>query len=164
MKISIFTDASIEFTRGAGGFAFYIGCVNGKLQKSGILKTTTTNIALAELHCIANALYTLKHSKFEPIGKVWVFTDNAASAYILENYSRGFKESELRSVVEEIRFLAMEICLREGKSIREVRTIFTFQHIKAHTGKKDRMSEINAWCDKNAKMYMKRSLNKLNKK
>jgi ribonuclease HI len=164
MKISIFTDASIEFTKGAGGFAFYIGCINGKLQKAGTLKAVTTNICLAELHCIANALYTLKHSKFKPISKVWLFTDNKASSDMLENNFRGFREPELRDVVEEIRFLCMEICLRENKSIRDVKTMFTFQHIKAHTGKKDRMSEINAWCDKNAKMYMKRALNKLSKK
>ena len=162
MKISIFTDASIEAASGAGGFAFYIGCVNGKLQKAGTLKAHCDNIALAELHCIANALYTLKHSKFKPISKVWIFTDSLIAVNVLEGKVPPFKKG--LEVIDEIKFLMMEICLRECKLIRDVKKMFVFEHVKAHTKGKDRKSEINAWCDKNARIYMKRSFNKLRDK
>jgi len=52
MKISIFTDASLEHTYGVGGFAFYIGCQVGKIQKAGSLKDVlakNNGVNIAEL-------------------------------------------------------------------------------------------------------------------
>lgn len=150
MKVSIFTDASV--VQNHCGYAFYIGCTAGKIQKAGKLKIRTTNVLIAEMHCIANALHTLKHSKFNPITKVWIYSDSLMSIYAINDAIR-LKDNEHRAVVDEIRFLMMEICLRENRSIRDINKMFSLNHIKAHTGKSDKLSKINQWCDVNARYY-----------
>lgn len=153
MKISIFTDASL--TGDNGGYAFYIGCRTGKLQKAGKLKEHTTNIMYAEMYSIANALYTLKNSKFTPISVVWLYSDRKDVIDVLNGDKPIFKKTQSRKIYEEIKFLMMEICIREGKSIRYVDKMFNFNHITAHTGADDIKSKINAWCDENARRYAK---------
>lgn len=143
---------------GKAGFGFYIGCSAGMMKKSGKLKVDTKNVAQAELHCIANALYALKHSKFVPITKVWLWCDNQASVDNITGNSRGFKNPELRKVIDEIHFLMMEICLREGKSIRAIDTMFEVSHIKGHTGNADKLSVIQKWCDVNARKCTKQTV------
>lgn len=157
MKVSIFTDASVRFKN--CGYAFYIGCKIGKLQKAGKLKIRTDNVDLAELHCIANAVYTLKHSKFNPIDKVFIYCDNANCVTALHS-KLAFKNDENRKVVDEIHFLMMEVCIKHGKTMRDIDSFFEISHIKAHTGQNDIFSKINAWCDKNAKLYSKSGLPK----
>lgn len=155
MKVSVFTDASVQPTTRKAGFAFYIGCKTGKLMKAGKLKTATSDALIAELHCIANALHTLKLSQFTGITKVWLFSDSAMSVDILSGTAREFSDKKKRVVVREIEFLMIEICMKNGFSLRDVHAFFTIKHIKAHTGKGDRYSRINAWCDRNAKEYTK---------
>jgi ribonuclease HI len=152
MKVSIFTDASVRFKW--CGDAFYIGCRIGKIQKAGRLKVRTNKTDLAELHCIANAVYTLKHSKFTPIDKVFIYCDSASSVNVLNGLAR-FVDEEKRKVVDEIHFLMIEVCVKHGKTMRDLDTFFEVSHIKAHTGKDDIFSKINDWCDKNAKLYSK---------
>lgn len=152
MKVSIFTDASI--VENNCGYAFYIGCKSAKIQKAGKLRKSNINITLAELHCIANAVYTLKHSKIDPVTKIFIYTDNSQCVDALNKDAR-FKDAETRSVVDEIHFLMMEICVKHGMSIRYIYKMFSINHIKAHTGKTDIMSKINHWCDVNARKYAK---------
>lgn len=151
MKISIFTDASVR--NPICGYAFYIGCRTGKLQKAGKLKYEGGDTIMAELHALANALFTLKHSKFAPISKVWIYCDQAQVVKVINGSHRGFKSEEHRKVIDECHFLMMEICMREGKSIRDIEEMFSVNHIKAHTGNTDILSKINHWCDYNAKLY-----------
>lgn len=151
MKISIFTDASVR--NPICGYAFYIGCRTGKLQKAGKLKYEGRDTGIAELHCVANALFTLKHSKFAPITKVWLYCDRMDVVDNLNGANRGYKNIELRKVIDECHFLMMEICMREGRSIRDMEEMFSVNHIKAHTGNTDILSRINHWCDYNAKLY-----------
>lgn len=155
MKVSIFTDASVHSELQKAGFAFYIGCQAGKIQKAGKLKVETSNSTTAELHCIANAVYTLLHSKFTPITKVFIYSDSKGCLNAITGESRSFKEKEVRKVLDEINLLMMEICLKHGKSIRSVNTFFELIHVKAHTRKKDKLSQINDWCDQNARRYMR---------
>lgn len=158
MKVSIFTDASVRFLN--CGYAFYIGCRQGKIQKAGKLKMKSAFVDLAELHCLANAIYTLKHSKFSPVSKVFIYCDNKTVVEAL-NGTALFKDEQKRKVVDEIKFLMMDICLKHGKTLRDVDTFFEVIHIKAHTGNTDVFSKINAWCDKNAKLYSYRKPNKI---
>lgn len=161
MIVSVFTDASVLFKN--CGYAFYIGCKMGKLQKAGRLKARTSKVDLAELHCIANAIYTLKHSKFTPIDKVFVYCDNAQCVGVLNGDMR-FSDPDKRKVIDEIHFLMIEVCIKNGKTMRDIDTFFSVNHIKAHTGNADIFSKINDWCDKNAKLYSNnKSLKKLKK-
>lgn len=155
MKVTIITDASVILETGKAGYGFYIGCGTGMIKKAGKLKVDTRSSSQAELHCIANALHTLKHSKFAPITKVWLWCDSESAVDNITGNSRGFKTPELRKVVDEIHFLMMEICLREYKSIRAIDTMFEVAHIKGHTGNADKLSVIQNWCDVNARKYAK---------
>ena len=157
MKVSIFTDASVNIELRKAGYAFYIGCQIGKIQKAGKLKIETNVSTTAELHCIANAVYTLLHSKFSPITKVFIYSDSKNCIDCITGNSRSFKDIEVRRVLEEINFLMIEVCIKHGKPIRSIKTFFELIHVKAHTKRTDKISQINDWCDKNAKKYMRLS-------
>lgn len=150
MKISIFTDASVRFKW--CGYAFYIGCRMGKIQKAGRLKVRTSKSDLAELHCIANAIYTLKHSKFGKIENVHIYSDSESAVMALNGLSR-FADEEKRKAIDEIHFLMIEVCVKHGKTMRDIDDFFKVTHVKAHTGASDIYSRINDWCDKSAKQY-----------
>lgn len=151
MKISIITDASC--IGNSSGFAFYIGCTAGKIQKAGKLKTETGNISIAEMHCLANALHTLKFCKFKPVTSVHVYMDAIITVDYMNDKSRGFKGDEHKRIQDEIFFLMLDICIANGHPIRSVNKIFYYHHIRAHTGNKDKLSLINNWCDVNARKY-----------
>lgn len=164
MRLSIFTDASVDHRSETAGFAFYIGCKEGKIQKAGKLKVETKKSHVPELHCIANALYTLLHSKFAGVTSVYIYTDSQISINAISLENRTFKRDEIANVVTEIDFLMMEICLKYGKSIRSVKTFFKLNHVRAHTYNTDKLSVINNWCDENAKKYMRLAVKEKNKK
>lgn len=155
MIVSIFTDASVNSQLEKAGFAFYIGCKAGKIQKAGKLKIDTGECTTAELHCIANAVYTLLHCKFEPITKVFIYSDSKGCLNAISGESRSFRSKEVRDVLKEINILMMEICLKHGKSIRQVNSFFELAHVKAHNKKQDKLSIINSWCDHNSRKYMR---------
>lgn len=71
----------------------------------------------------------------------------------MNNKSRGMKGDEQKRVQDEIFFLMLDICIQNGHPIRNVYDIFCFNHIKAHTGNKDKLSQINHWCDINCRKY-----------
>lgn len=160
MKLSVFTDASVDNTNSTGGYAFYIGCVKGMIKKAGILKGPIINATQGELSCIANAIHTLKYCKFKPITSVVVYSDLLHAVQLMNGDARSFKNKELRDIVDQINFLMLEVCIQEKINIRQVKTFFTFKHVNAHTGRKDKLSIINNWCDQEAVKYRKKALNK----
>jgi ribonuclease HI len=151
MLITINTDAS--WRERHAGYAFWIVCDAGKIQKAGKIKKLVDNSAIAEMMCIANALHTLKHSRFSEITKVIINTD---SQHCIDRLGIGAKFKD--SSTDECLFTMMEICLKLGKSIRDMHSIFEFRHVKAHSGKKDSRSFVNEWCDREAKKYSKELL------
>jgi ribonuclease HI len=163
MKITLITDASVNSQYHRCGYGFYIGCAEGKLQKAGLLRLRSRDVVMAELHCIANGLHTLKHSKFKPVSAVWIWCDNLHCVNIISGEQRGFRDPEHRKVTDEIWFLMMEICMGNGKTIRDVDAMFKIQHVKAHTGREDKISKINEWCDQNARKYVKGAVTKAKK-
>lgn len=160
MLVTVNTDAS--YRSGAAGYAFWIVCDAGKLQKAGEIKNKVAGINDAELMCIANAIHTLKHSKFKGIEKVIINTDSQTSIDFLSGKSRPKYSSPISNIVDETYFNMLEVCLKYGKSIRQVKQVFEFRHVKAHSGKKDSRSYVNDWCDKEAKKYCKQAYLKSN--
>lgn len=153
MLVTINTDAS--FKDGFGGYAFWIVCDAGKIQKAGMIKNKANTSTDAETMCIANAIHTLKHSRFSGVTKVIINTDSKESINLLTGKSRCKAANPLFKVVEECMFNMMELCLKLGLSIREVDKLIEFRWVKAHNGKKDARSFVNDWCDKEAKKYCK---------
>lgn len=151
MLATINTDAS--FKDGYAGYAFWIVCDAGKIQKAGEIKKKVGGSTDAEAMCITNAIHTLKHSRFNEVRKVIINTDSQSSIDLLTGKTRGSASSEIVKAIDECRLLMMEFCLQIGKSIRDVDKVFELRHVKAHTKKKDSRSFVNEWCDKEAKKY-----------
>lgn len=160
MNLTINTDASFREDLQIGGFAFWIVTDQGKIQKAGELSGNVKTSTHAELQSIGNALHTLKHSKFKGITKVYLNTDSKDAIAFL-NKEAYPKCKELRRNLDECNFLMMEICIKYGFRIRDIKTFFEFKHVKAHNGKNDHRSYVNDWCDKQAKIYCRQLAKKL---
>lgn len=160
MLATINTDAS--FINKYAGYAFWIVCDEGKIQKAGKVKNKVSSSTEAEMMCITNAIHTLKNSKFDKVKKVIINTD-CTGAIELIMQTNTTKSIPLNKVVIECRFLMMEFCMKVGASIRDINNVFQFRHVKAHNGTKDNRSFVNNWCDKEAKKYAKIRFKESNK-
>lgn len=153
MIVTINTDASLLANKYAG-YAFWIVCNDGRIQKAGKIKEIIKSPSDAELCCIANALYILSKSKWKGISKVIVNTDSKISIDSLNGTSGIPSNNKFkRKCYDEAMFSMMEILIKSGRSIREVYTFFEFRHVKAHSGVKDARSVVNEWCDQQSKKY-----------
>lgn len=147
MLITINTDAS--WIEGFAGYAFWIVCDAGKIQKAGKIKSKVKGSQQAEMMCICNALHTLKHSRFKGINKVIINTDSEPCILALKNFKSSFEGAK------ECLYMMMEICVANGMTLRDSNKMFELRHVKAHTGKKDKRSFVNEWCDKESRKYCK---------
>lgn len=153
MKATIITDASVNTISKNCGGAFYIGCKLGKFQKAMQLKVKTNSSNVAELHTLTNAIYTLSRSSWQGITEVEVYSDSLA---VIESITgRKLHRHISTKILAEIKFLELEFCFRQGLDIRNVRKVFKYKHVKAHTGNEDKHSVINRWCDLEAKKCMR---------
>lgn len=150
MIVTVNTDASWD--NGYAGYAFWIVCDAGKIQKGAYFKDLVNGPSEAELMCIANALHTLKHSRFKDITKVIINTDLMAASYILTPTR---KLSKLDHLHKESLFLMCDIAVKNGYNSKHIYEMFEIRHVKAHTKNKDARSYVNNWCDKEAKKYMR---------
>lgn len=144
MIVTVNTDAS--FREGSAGYAFWIVCNLGRIQKGGKLRGVIRSPHDAETMAIANALHTLVHAKFDGIRKVIVNTDclpAIASIKKTDNEKRKVKVLAALKVKQYILVLKSK-----GISVE-------FRHVKAHNGAPDARSRVNEWCDRTAKHYMK---------
>lgn len=158
MKVSIFTDASVNNELKKGGYAYYIGCKAGAIKQAGRLEYEVIDPNIAELQCICNALKALKDDKtFRPVTKVWVFSDSQLAIDAL-SYGRmvSFKMT-LRCIhlIREAWFLMLELSLKHTGNIRKVDRFFEFKKVKAHSGDNDIYAQINRWCDIEARRKMR---------
>lgn len=159
MLVTINTDASV-IKEEYGGYAFWIVCNEGKLQKAGYIKQKTRTSNEAEIFCLANALYSLLKSKFTGISKVIINTDSKYCIDMLTGGGRVPNNNFLfRKGWDECIVLMYEILLKNGRSLRDKNKFFEFRHVKAHTGTKDARSHVNRWCDEQAKYYAKKLSN-----
>lgn len=161
MKVSIFTDASVNHERKKGGYAFYIGCKTGSIKHSGKLGYDVIDPNIAELQCICNALKALKNDKkFIPVTKVWIFSDSQLAIDALSYGRMVSVKMTLRCahLIREAWFLMLELSLKHTGNIRKVDQFFEFKKVKAHTGDKDIYAQINRWCDTQARKAMREQI------
>lgn len=156
MRVTINTDASVK--EGWAGFAFWIVCDAGKIQKAGKIKRKVNGSTDAEIMCIVNSVYTLLHSRFAGIQAVVINTDSQQAINMLAGESSS-NSKDVRNAVDECHFLMMELCLKSGRSIRDRNNFFSIRHVKAHNGKSDSRSFVNDWCDKESKKYARENFN-----
>ncbi len=160
MVVSIFTDISINKKISAGGYAFYIGCRAGKLQRAGKLKGDATESNTAEAQCIVNALYLLNRTVINGVSRVIIYTDNSNVIDAFESKpSFHGKEKAHRGgcsfyyAISEIKIAMIEYCVARGWRVEDYKKAFSIKLVKAHTGNSDKLSVINDWCDTESRKY-----------
>lgn len=152
--ITINTDASFHPVHKIGGYAFYIICDLFKIQKGGMFKKQPKTAMEAEMMCMANALYTLLSQKELPSAKLIVI--NSDCLFSFEKIKRKSQNSIGRTVAQILRDVRIKTSFRGV-----VKPEFEFRHVKAHSNKDDARSHVNAWCDREAKKWMRTSVEKL---
>lgn len=141
MNVTINTDASFSNVNGKkyGGFACWIVCDLFTLKKSGPLKDPE-NPHEAEAKAIANALYLLtKRLPEQPIRTLYINTD---SLHTINKIEKRKKHKVIRFINDAIDELKLE----------EV----VLKHVRAHTHTNTPRHYVNDWCDKMAKIEMRK--------
>lgn len=154
MNITINTDASFCPTQKVGGFAFWITSDIGRIKRMGGLKSVET-AQDSELKCLANAVYVLLNSKLNngSINKIYINSD-CLWMFQSISYSSGNK------IGRYITHTIYKIFENNHKKGVELKTRYELRHVKAHTNKLDKSRNwVNNWCDKNAKIEMKKMRN-----
>jgi len=151
--ITINTDASFSNTHKVGTYAFYIVCDLFKIQKSGMFKAQPKSAMDAEMMCMANAFHTLLAQKELPkVKKIVINSDCLFSFQHIKLKSRNEVGKQAAQLLKRLR---REMAFREV-----VYPSFDFRHVKAHNGTPDARSWVNDWCDKEAKKWMKKAIDK----
>lgn len=143
--ITINTDASFHPIHKVGGYAFYIVCDLFRIQKGGMFKMQPRTAEEAEIMCIGNAISTLLAQKELPKAR-WLVINNDCK-FGMNKIRR--QETELAKKVNTMR---QKLIYQLGSGENSMR------HVKAHSGKGDSRSWVNEWCDKEAKKYMRKSV------
>lgn len=154
MTVTITTDASFHYKYKIAGWAFWISTNNGSIKRSGIFKTNVANPTESELKCIANGIHVLQLSGLN-VTKLIVNTDcmGGIQYHAKEKKKNSEKHRGLRNASELIKTLL------DGKYPEVI-----FRHVKAHNGQPDARSYVNDWCDKAAKMELRKQVKILSKK
>jgi ribonuclease HI len=156
--ITINTDASFSPEKKVGGYAFYIVCDLFKIQKGGMFKCSPKTSIEAEMMCMANALHTLLNQPELPSTKLIVINSDCLHSF--EKIKLKSQSEVGKKVAQILRQLRLKTSIKGN-----IKPLYEFRHVKAHSGKNDARSFVNEWCDKEAKKWMRYSLNlKLNDK
>lgn len=159
MNITLTTDASYSYKHKVGSYAFYITCNLGRMSKSGALKKECACPSEAEMKCIINALTFISECPdlFSKCKDVFVNTDSMNAIHVFEDSKVNIKKYRLK------KYLYLQARYNKVKSIFGDRRI-DFRHVKAHSGKDDKRSWVNEFCDKAAKEQLHLLIDKLEKK
>lgn len=149
--LTINTDASFCGKTNAGGWAFYIRHDKFFSKKAGKFKSKVKDSSEAETKCIANALTeVLNQPNIGNTRRIIINTDSKIAIRQIERQITEFglrAHSLLNQLVEKLKADSYE-----------------FRHVRAHTGKNDKRSYVNEWCDKEAKSKMRAHRIEINKK
>ena len=152
MIVTVNTDASFSKLHKKGAFAFWVMSNNFKIMKSGILKNNVLNPSIAEFKCIVNAFYTLYNKDLLNVTKIIVNTDSLNVIQVINNDKEAISFYKLGYLFEVLKPYKKIIAKYPKIKIE-------FRHVKAHTGINDARSWVNDWCDKQAKLQLKKHIN-----
>lgn len=144
--ITINTDASHHPERKVGGYAFWIRSDHFKLTGFGAFKSKNIRCCtVCEIMAIGNALQVLLKEKELPTTEFLIINTDSLNAikYIQER----------RCDTTRLVYKLWKTVIHRTKSKNN-----EFRHVKAHTGKQNRRSLVNDWCDKMAKEQMRKQL------
>lgn len=153
MNLTINTDASFHPDHKVGGFAFWMVCDTGRHKQSGPLNSVG-NSTEAESMAIANALHVLLNSKVPGVTKIIINTDSKNSITFIKKRAKVGTPYKIAYLL--IRKLKQKYNVPGGLKCE-------FRHVKAHSGKDDKRSWVNDWCDREAKKEMRKLVSKIQK-
>lgn len=147
MLVTINTDASWHPTEKIGAFAFWAVSDIFKIQKAGYFRDPCKDPTEAEAKAILNAIHVIT-SSHQGITRIIFNTDSLNAKAIFENDRKHINRFGLHWG-KSLRHKFRKIFKEYDGSFK-----FEFRHVKAHSGKDDKRSYVNEWCDTNAKFYM----------
>lgn len=149
--ITINTDASYHPEYRVGGYAFTIVCDHFRIQKSGKFKIQPLSAEEAEIMCIGNAIALLL--ALPEIPKCdWLIINSDC-------------KNGMRTIEKKGSDLGNKVCCLKQQLIGKIGCKHNkMRHVKAHSGKQDKRSIVNDWCDTEAKKWMRETIKDFNKK
>jgi ribonuclease HI len=147
MRVDIVFDASYCPINKFGTYCFYVrqGDSFG-FSSSGLLKKCSSPTE-AELMALVNSLHALKKSVLS--GKVTFITIHSDCMNIFGKVSS--------STENEIGVKAFETIIeimQRTEGFKRHKIFYKMQHVKAHTGKQDKISRLNEYCHNQAKIQL----------
>jgi ribonuclease HI len=140
--ITINTDASFCGSTKSGGYAFWIKGERIAIKKHGGFKDDVKNSTEAEMRAIANAVFVLLKRNPKNFNIIIFNTDSKQSIAHINN--------PLTDLAKQINNYINQL-----KEVTNAEMI-EFRHVKAHSGKADKRSWVNEWCDVKAKEEMRK--------
>lgn len=145
-NVTITTDISLNQQRKKAAYAFWISTELGAIKRSGMLKGKHSNVPLAELMCIANAVHFFIKTGLKT-KRLIINTDNQGGQVLL---IKNGKEGRNKQVDVVARLINETV---NGKYEEVV-----FRHVKAHKGTRDKRSYVNDWCDRESRSVLRNYL------
>lgn len=151
MTCTINTDASFSPTTKKAAYAMWLVSNSFVIKKSGLFKEECEKAEEAEIKCILNAFFLIKEQTY--LTKIIVNTDCLNAIHILTT-----------SVKEILKYK-----LGWGKKYRkqfvrytkDLKATIEFRHVKAHNDTETKRTWVNDWCDKQAKIELRKTYKKL---
>lgn len=143
MTLTINTDASINWQKQIGGYAFWIRHGDTDIRASGrIVHAKTPDDA--EIEAVIQAVFSVLSSPIAGISEMVIVGDNhGAMVRIQQKYHYKDIQAKVASIAikKAMKRLKIPMC--------------TFMHVKAHTDNENEHSVWNRWCDEEARSVMR---------
>lgn len=139
-NITVISDASFEYSTGKGGYAFYVEVGGKEYKMYGAFEDKLTNPTEAEMKCILNALYFIRHKGFKA-NVIDIITDCEFIAKHMFKKKKG-RNRKISDLSNRIKQYLGNIDHKKAN----------FIHVKAHTDEIDSYKKfVNDWCDRMSK-------------
>lgn len=160
MNCTISTDASYSKKYYRGTYAFWITSNLGRVQKSGILRSSMNRPEVAEMMCICNSLsYLLKNEELlKTIKNIYINTDCLNAIHLFTGNIRAIRKYKLQSKSFSkvlVIYFKLTALLKDKK--------IEFRHIKSHEHTETPRNYVNDWVDKECGKQMEILLKKYRK-
>ena len=147
--ITINTDASFNYEKKVGGYAFWIRSNHFTIKKSDSFNRDPKDSLEAEIMAIGNAIYTLINLPTLPhIDNIVINCDCIPAIQNIRLNSNNKIGKETAQYLETLKHKIRDITGRSPETI--------FKHVKGHQkGKLDKRSYVNCWCDEESRNKMR---------
>jgi len=159
MVVTINTDASFNKKHQIGSYAFWIVSNMGRIQHSGILRSSISRSEISEFQCIINAVHVLGILGWGNIEHIIINTDCLNVIHLISGDETNIKYHKLEWGLALVKQFNKTLAKNKlGKAKIDMR------HVKSHGTIDSKRTFVNNWCDKSAKEMMGRKIRETEKK